>query len=84
MPQPYSAHNNYWWWGPPPWDTRVAIIVGWWSDAYAGRFFGSVERAGTIRNAFGVDNDEEGAPIWLASDARRSLPAMWPEMRSYG
>jgi 4-amino-4-deoxy-L-arabinose transferase-like glycosyltransferase len=83
LPQPFSGHNNYWWWGPPPSDTRVAIIVGWWSASYAGRFFGSVERAGTIRNAFGVDNDEEGAPIWLASDPRRSLPAMWPEMRHY-
>ena len=84
LPQPYSVHNNYWWWGPPPSDTRVAIIVGWWSASYAGRFFGSVSRAGTIRNAFGVDNDEEGAPIWLASDPRRPLPEMWPEMRSYG
>jgi hypothetical protein len=83
LPHPFSGHNNYWWWGPPPSDTRVAIIVGWWSASYAGRFFGSVERAGTIRNAFGVDNDEEGAPIWLASDPRRSLPAMWPEMRHY-
>src|SRR5262245_3124913 len=58
LPQPYSVHNNYWWWGPPSSGTRVAVIVGWWSVSYARRFFGSVERAGTIRNAFGVDNDE--------------------------
>jgi dolichyl-phosphate-mannose-protein mannosyltransferase len=82
LPHPYSGHNMYWWWGPPPADTRIAVVVGW-SRPYAERFFGSVERAGTIRNAFGVDNDEEGAPVWVATEPRRPLPSMWRATRHY-
>jgi 4-amino-4-deoxy-L-arabinose transferase-like glycosyltransferase len=82
LPQPYSGHNTYWWWGPPPADARTAVVVGW-SRPYAERFFGSVERAGTIRNAFGMDNDEEGAPVWVATEPRRPLPSMWRALRHY-
>jgi 4-amino-4-deoxy-L-arabinose transferase-like glycosyltransferase len=82
LPVPYSGHNSYWWWGPPPADTRTAVLVGW-SRPYAERFFGSVERVGTIRNAFGVDNEEQGAPIWLATDPRRPFPRMWTSFRHY-
>jgi 4-amino-4-deoxy-L-arabinose transferase-like glycosyltransferase len=83
LPQPYSAHNNYWWWGPPPFDTRTVVLVGWEPQTYAERYFRSVERAGTIRNAFGVDNDEEDASIWLATDPREPLPVAWPALRHY-
>jgi 4-amino-4-deoxy-L-arabinose transferase-like glycosyltransferase len=82
LPQPFSGHNTYWWWRTPPADTRTAILVGWWPP-YARRFFGSVERAGTISNPFGVQNDEEGQPILIARDPVRPLPAMWPAMRHY-
>jgi branched-subunit amino acid transport protein len=84
LPQPYSGQNSYWWWRTPPSRTDVVVLVGWGSRSYAERFFGSVERAGTIGNAVGVDNEEEGAPIWLARDPRRPIPAMWPAMRHYG
>jgi dolichyl-phosphate-mannose-protein mannosyltransferase len=83
LPQPYSVHNDYWWWGPPPERTSTVVLVGW-SKGSASRYFGSVRRAGTIRNAYGVANDEEGSPILVASDPRRPLPAMWGRMRSYG
>jgi 4-amino-4-deoxy-L-arabinose transferase-like glycosyltransferase len=82
LPQPFSGHNNYWWWGTPPPGTRTVVLVGW-SRPYAQAFFDSVERAGTIRNAFGVANDEEGAPIWLATDPSRTFPAIWPALRHY-
>jgi 4-amino-4-deoxy-L-arabinose transferase-like glycosyltransferase len=83
LPQPFSAHNNYWWWGPPPSDTRTVVLVGWEPQTYAERYFRSVERAGTIRNAFGVDNDEEDAPVWLATGPREPLPVAWPALRHY-
>jgi 4-amino-4-deoxy-L-arabinose transferase-like glycosyltransferase len=82
LPQPYSGHNNYWWWGPPPSDTRTVVLVGW-SRQYAERYFRSVVLAGTIRNAFDLANDEEGAPIWIATRPWRPLPAMWPALRHY-
>ncbi len=82
LPQPYSGHNTYWWWSTPPASTRTAVLVGW-SPSYARRFFGSVVRAGTISNPYGVQNDEEGAPILLARDPVRPLPALWLAMRHY-
>jgi 4-amino-4-deoxy-L-arabinose transferase-like glycosyltransferase len=82
LPEPYSGHNNYWWWGPPPGRVRTVVLVGW-SPSYASRFFGSVERVATIRNAFGVENEEEGAPILVATDPLRPLPAVWPALRHY-
>ncbi len=47
-------------------------------------FFGRVERAATIENAAGVDNDEEGAPVWLCREQASPWPAIWPEFRHYG
>ncbi|MGZ4109442.1 MAG: glycosyltransferase family 39 protein [Actinomycetota bacterium] len=83
LPQPYSVHNTYWWWRTPPADTRTVVLVGWWPP-YARRFFGSVVRAGAISNPYGVQNDEQGQPILIARDPVRPLPAIWPQMRSYG
>jgi hypothetical protein len=37
-----------------------------------------------VAGRYGYHRDEDGAPIWLASEPRRSLPVMWSEMRSYG
>jgi hypothetical protein len=82
LPRPYSGHNTYWWWGPPPERTRTVVVVGW-PRSYTSRFFGSVERAGTIRNAFDVRNEEEGAAILVARDPLRPLPAAWPALRHY-
>jgi hypothetical protein len=46
-------------------------------------FFARVQPAGTIHNAFGVENEEEGAPIWVATAPRQPLPAEWPSLRHY-
>jgi hypothetical protein len=83
LPGPFSGHNSYWWWGPPPASTRTVVLVGWWSRGYASRFFGSVEHVGAIHNGAGVENEEQGAPILLATDPLRPLPAMWPALRHY-
>jgi 4-amino-4-deoxy-L-arabinose transferase-like glycosyltransferase len=82
LPEPYSGHNSYWWWGTPPAATRTAVLVGW-PPPFARRYFASVEWAGTVSNAFGVRNDEEGAPILIGREPVRPLPAMWPSVRHY-
>ena len=84
LPRAYSGHNNYWWWGPPPPATGTTIAVGFEDPSELTPFFGRVERAATIENAAGVDNDEEGAPVWLCRDQASPWPAIWPEFRHYG
>jgi hypothetical protein len=48
------------------------------------RYFVSVRRAATIRNTYGVRNDEEGMPVWLCRDQRMPWPRIWGQFRSYG
>jgi hypothetical protein len=48
------------------------------------RYFASVRRVATIHNTYGVQNDEEGAPVWLCRDQRLPWPRIWAQFRSYG
>ena len=86
LPDAFSGHNSFWWWGPPTPSRGTAIIVGFGDGArpYLLRYFGSVQRAATIRNRYGVHNDEEGMPIWLCRDQRAPWPQIWAQFRSYG
>ena len=61
-----------------------AIIVGFGSVPYLSRYFASVKRVATIHNTYGVQNDEEGAPVWLCRDQLMPWPRIWPQFRSYG
>ena len=66
----HSGHNAYWDWGPPA-DTVTAVIVIGYPEERVRQWFGRVELAARVDNGVGVDNDEQGAPIWsLASHAR--------------
>ena len=86
LPGAFSGHNSFWWWGPPTPSTGTAIIVGFGDGAraYLMRYFASVRRAATIRNTYGVRNDEEGMPVWLCRDQRLPWPQIWAQFRSYG
>ena len=83
LPRPYSGHNTYWWWRTPPRDTAVILVVGLFDEGYLGRFFEDVKRIGRIDNGLGVQNEEQGAGIWVCRKPREPLPQMWPELRHY-
>lgn len=82
LPEPFSGHNTYWWWRTPPADTTTVLAVGF-SDEYLGRFFGRLELVGAIDNGLDVENEEQGAPIWLCREPRSPLPDLWSELRHY-
>ncbi len=79
----YSGHNAYWDWGPPPADTSTVIAVGY-DETDLRTWFGEVRRVATFDNAVGLDNDEQGTPIWLCREPRQSWTDLWPEMRRLG
>jgi hypothetical protein len=83
LPAPYSGHNTYWWWRTPPADTSTVLAVGLFDDPYLERFFEDVERVGTIDNGIGVENEEQGAGIWLCRSPRAPLPELWIQLRHY-
>jgi 4-amino-4-deoxy-L-arabinose transferase-like glycosyltransferase len=82
LPTAYSGHNNFWLWGPPPATATAAITVGV-NPALLRREFTHVRRVTTFRNGLGVDDDEQGAPVYLATGLRSSWAAAWPAFRDY-
>jgi hypothetical protein len=79
----YSGHNSYWTWGPPPEQTTTVIAVGI-PEQQLRRWFGSVTRAAEVDNGVGLDNDEQGSPVWVATDRRLSWAQLWPQLRVLG
>ncbi len=86
LPRAYSGHNNEWWWGPPLPGAAggTAVVVGWDSASSLTPYFRQVRLAAVFRSPHGVDNDENGARIWICTGLRRPWPAIWPAFRHYG
>lgn len=59
------------------------LTVGGFDEGYLLAFFADVERIGTIDNGLEIENEEQGARIWLCRAPREPLPDMWPELRHY-
>ena len=82
LPAAYSGHNNFYLWGPPPAaDTSVLAVNV--SVARLRRAFSTVRRVATFSNGIGVSDDEQGAPIFLATGLRSSWAHEWPAFRDY-
>ena len=48
------------------------------------RWFGSVTEVARIDNGVGLDNDEQGAPVWVATDRQVPWTELWPQLRRLG
>ncbi len=83
VPPVYSGHNSYWQWGPPPESAGTTIVVGIDRDRLR-RWFGSVELAARIDNGVGLDNDEQGRPVWICRDRLAPWAQVWPQLRRVG
>jgi hypothetical protein len=79
----HSGHNSYWTWGPPPEEATTLIVVGI-PEERVRQWFGRVELAARIDNGVGLDNDEQGAPVWLARQRLAPWTELWPQLRRLG
>ena len=77
----YSGHMSVADFRRPPESADVAVVVGYEEPGYLRRFFGSVERAGSVDVGVDVDNEENGAPIWLCRDPLEPWSSIWPQLR---
>ena len=59
------------------------IAVGF-AEPQLRAWFGEVTPAGRIDNGLGLDNDEQGAPIWVARRPLAAWPDLWPRLRRLG
>ena len=81
LPGASSGHNSYWLWGPRA--GAPVLIVGSFPAGYLeGRFIG-IRRVGTIHDPAGLENEEDGVPIWVAERPRGSWTDVWPDLRHY-
>jgi hypothetical protein len=80
----FSGHNSFWWWGPPSGDGGVVIVVGYEQarDVLEQRFR-SVTLAGRLDNGHGVDNEEQGHPVWVCRGLHGTWRDTWIDWRHY-
>jgi hypothetical protein len=83
LPAAYSGHNGFWYWGPPPASATTAIAVGF-DRAQLTPFCGSLRLAAQLNNHLAVQDDEQGAPVWVCSALRAPWTAIWLRLRSFG
>jgi hypothetical protein len=79
----YSGHNAYGDWGPPPESARAAVVVGLAREEIAPWCSDLVEVA-RIDNGFGLENDEQGAPVWTCRSLSQPWNEIWPQLRRLG
>ena len=84
LPPVCSGHTGFWYWGPPPADRTVVVLVGHWDPEYRTSLFGPCQDAGVVNNGVGLDNQEQGAGIFLCRSLPMAWPALWPELRNLG
>lgn len=82
LPQAYSGQNNFWLFGPPR-VTDTAVVAVDVDPALLKRTFAHVRRVATFYNGVGVSDDEQGAPLFLASGLQSSWETVWAEFRQY-
>jgi hypothetical protein len=82
LPVAYSGQNAFWYWGPPPESATTAIAVGFDRSALQG-ICGSLDLAGRLNNHVGVNDDEQGAPVWICSSLRAPWKTVWPGLRHF-
>ncbi len=78
-----SQHNNYWFWGPGARDPQTVLIVGTRHPERFQPFFGQIDKAATIDNPLGLDNDERGAGVYVCRQPKVSLRAEWPNGKDF-
>ena len=81
LPSASSGHNTYWLWGPPK---RHGAIIGVGQVGYALEpICPDLEQVGTITNPWGVQNEEQGLPLFLCRTPARQLGDIWDDVRHY-
>ena len=83
LPEAHSGHNAYFDWGPPA-DTGGPVVLVGFDEVFLRTVFGEVSRAATVDNGLGVDNEEQGTPVWVGRELRGTWAELWPTFRRLG
>jgi hypothetical protein len=83
LPPAYGVQNAYWYWGPPPASATVVVAVGFSRSRLTG-VCGTLRLAAHLNNHLGINDDEQGAPVWVCGDLRAPWTATWRGLRDLG
>ncbi|WP_328993865.1 glycosyltransferase family 39 protein [Kribbella sp. NBC_01245] len=85
LPTLYSGHMSYWDWAAPPDSATGPVLLVQYPEAERAleRHFTDCRVVGTVSNAAGIANGEEGAPIALCAGPIKPWSALWPELRRF-
>ena len=83
LPRAYGVQNAYWLWGPPPAAATSVVAIGFDRSRLTG-VCNKLTLSTRLNNGLFVNNDEQGAPVWLCTDLSRPWHAIWPQLRDYG
>ena len=81
LPAGVQRPHGFYYWGPPPASETTAVVVGY-SRSQLG-FCGSARLAATLNNHVGVNDDEQGAQVWICQDLRGSWQAIWTTQKDF-
>jgi hypothetical protein len=80
LPPVYSGQDGYWYWDPPP-DSATRVLAVGFADSEMRTWCRDPHRIGRLENGLGIDDDEQGAPIWSCTSLTGSWDTLWPSMR---
>jgi len=82
LPYPHSGHNGWWWWGPPPNIDKTVVVVGL-DRARVNVHFTGCRLGGRINDGVGLNNQEQGSPVWLCTNEVKPWSQIWRSLRQY-
>ena len=82
LPPVLSGHNTYWSWGPGHAPDATVLALG--SVDQLRPHFASCRYAATFRPPHNVDNDENGAQIWVCTGPCGPWASFWAGLRHLG
>lgn len=78
----HSGHNSYWHWRQPDQDGATVVAVRMSRDLLD-QHFARCDPATTVDNGLGIDNEVQGAPIWVCRGLEGTWAQRWPAFRHY-
>jgi hypothetical protein len=76
----YSGHNGWRNWGPPP-ESASPVVVVYFEDP--SDLFTGCQRATTLHNDVGIDNEEEGHGVWICDAPIGGWSKAWKKLSHY-
>jgi hypothetical protein len=83
LPSAFSVHNAFWLWGPPPVSATTVVAVGF-DRSDLSSYVSHIRLARKLNNHIAVDDDEQGAKVFVCHGLKEPWTTIWPKVKEYG